>query len=263
MSCLIDRVQDACRFSLYHKWAIENSPLQVYLSALIFSPGRCITRSEFENAVPQWITQKPTIADNWSACLQTLEGHSGPVTSVAWSHNATRLVSASNDYTVKIWDPATGQCVSTFEDHSGWVTSVAWSHDATRLASASNDWTVKIWDPATGQCVSTLEICRNIGYIQFHKSNSDLLHTKSGTLDLGHVANLLLGRISADPLLPKVAGYGLSNNNTWITYQGENLIWLPPEYRPLCFAVSGTTVSIGCSSGHVLIFKFSDENPIL
>ncbi|KAL2137636.1 hypothetical protein VTI28DRAFT_8723 [Corynascus sepedonium] len=119
MSCLIDRVQDACRFSLYHKWAIENSPLQVYLSALIFSPGRCITRT--------------------------------------WSHDATRLVSASNDYTVKIWDPATGQCVSTFEDHSGWVTSVAWSHDATRLVSASDDWTVKIWDPATGQCVSTLK----------------------------------------------------------------------------------------------------------
>ncbi|RYP49468.1 hypothetical protein DL768_004827 [Monosporascus sp. mg162] len=95
--------------------------------------------------------------NDWTACLQTLEGHGGWVNSVAWSYDATRLASASNDTTIKIWDPVTGQCVSTIEGHSRLVNSVAWSHDATRLASASDDRTIKIWDPATGQCVSTLE----------------------------------------------------------------------------------------------------------
>ncbi|KAK4141539.1 WD40-repeat-containing domain protein [Dichotomopilus funicola] len=158
-SLLAERVRDACRFIVYHKWAIENSPLQVYASALVFSPASSMTRSQFKNEEPKWIIQKPTMADNWSACLQTLEGHSESVSSVAWSHNATWLASASEDKTVKIWDPATGQCVSTLEGHSGYVRSVAWSHDATRLrlASASHDKTVKIWDPATGQCISTLE----------------------------------------------------------------------------------------------------------
>ncbi|KAK4245554.1 hypothetical protein C7999DRAFT_34042 [Corynascus novoguineensis] len=82
----------------------------------------------------------------------TLEDHSDPVLSVAWSHDTTRLASASYDKTVKIWDSATGECVSTLEGHSDSVWSVAWSHDATRLASASRDETVKIWDPATGEC---------------------------------------------------------------------------------------------------------------
>ncbi|KAK3938110.1 hypothetical protein QBC46DRAFT_356117 [Diplogelasinospora grovesii] len=156
-SPLIGRVRDATRFILYHKWAIENSPLQIYASALVFSPARSITRNQFKKEEPKWIIRKPAIADNWSACLQTLEGHSDPVLSVAWSHDATRLASASYDKTVKIWDPATGACVLMLEGHSSWVSSVAWSHDATRLASASYDKMVKIWDPATGACVSTLE----------------------------------------------------------------------------------------------------------
>ncbi|KAK4148862.1 WD40-repeat-containing domain protein [Chaetomidium leptoderma] len=69
------------------------------------------------------------------------------------------LASGSDDETVKIWDPATGQCVSTLKGHASdfSVWSVAWSHDATRLASGSGDKTVKIWDPGTGQCVSTLK----------------------------------------------------------------------------------------------------------
>lgn len=153
----IGLVRDARRFILYHKWAAENSPLQLYSSAIIFSPARSITRDQFEDVIPEWVMQKPIMADNWSACLSTLEGHRKMINSVAWSHDSTRLASASDDYTVKIWDPATGQCVSMLEGHSNSVNSVAWSKDPSRLASASFDSTVKIWDPVTGQCVSTLE----------------------------------------------------------------------------------------------------------
>ncbi|KAK4246698.1 nucleoside phosphorylase domain-containing protein [Corynascus novoguineensis] len=100
-----------------------------------------------------------------------LWGHGGSVNAVAWSHDSTRLASASDDGTVKIWDAVTGQCVSTLEGHGRLVNAVAWSHDSTRLASASYDGTVKIWDPATGQCVSTLQIGHSIENPQFHNSN--------------------------------------------------------------------------------------------
>jgi len=41
-------------------------------------------------------------------------------------------------------------------------------------------------------------------------------------------------------------GYGFSTDNSWITRNGQNILWLPPEFRPACFVIRGQTVSIGC-----------------
>ena len=51
-------------------------------------------------------------------CLQTLEGHSDLVCSVAFSHDSIRLASASDDTKVKIWDTSSGKCLQTLEGHS-------------------------------------------------------------------------------------------------------------------------------------------------
>jgi WD40 repeat protein len=94
------------------------------------------------------------------ACLQTLEGHSKYVRSVAFSHDSTRLASTSKDHTVKIWDVRSnsgGTFSQTPKGHGDLVNSVAFSHDSTCLASASDDWTVKIWDVSSGACLQTLE----------------------------------------------------------------------------------------------------------
>jgi WD40 repeat protein len=71
---------------------------------------QCHKKNQFEIEELDWIIRKPIMAGNWSAYLQTLEGHSNWANSVAWSHDASWLASASEDGTVKIWDPATGRC---------------------------------------------------------------------------------------------------------------------------------------------------------
>ena len=96
-----------------HKWAIENSPLQAYASALVFSPERSLIRGLFKEEEPKWMTIKPGVGDQWSACLQTLEGHSYVVNSVAFSHDSAQLASASRDGTVKVWDASSGECLQT------------------------------------------------------------------------------------------------------------------------------------------------------
>ncbi|XTI92244.1 WD40 repeat-like protein [Cenococcum geophilum] len=117
-----------------------------------------LVRRLFQHEEPEWIIIKPAMGDGWSACLQTLEGHSDYVSSVAFSHDSARLASASNDRTVKIWDASSGACLQTLEGHSDYVSSVAFSHDSARLASASDDGTVKIWDASSGACLQTLEV---------------------------------------------------------------------------------------------------------
>jgi WD40 repeat protein len=89
--------------------------------------------------------------------FRTLEGHSGGLTSVAFSSDGQQLASGSNDRMIKIWNVATGQCLQTFKSHARYVESVEFSPDGQQLASGSYDETTKIWNMATGQCLRTLE----------------------------------------------------------------------------------------------------------
>ncbi|KAF1965715.1 HET-R [Bimuria novae-zelandiae CBS 107.79] len=153
---LNELVRDARRFIMSHKWAIEKSPLQAYASAILFSPTQSLISGLFKREEPHFII-KPDMEENWSACLQTLEGHRHEVNSVAFSPDSTRLASGSRDNTVKIWDASSGACLSTLKGHSSHISSVAFSPDSTQLTSGSEDKTVKIWDASSGACLSTLE----------------------------------------------------------------------------------------------------------
>ncbi len=88
---------------------------------------------------------------------KTLEGHSGEVWFAVYSPDRSKIVSASRDKTIKIWDAKTGKELATLEGHSNTVYSVAFSPDGTQIVSASSDKMIKIWDAKTGKELATLE----------------------------------------------------------------------------------------------------------
>ncbi|WP_438044913.1 TIR domain-containing protein [Sorangium sp. So ce128] len=93
----------------------------------------------------------------WTGEERTLHGHSESVNACAISPDGQRIVSASDDSTLRVWDLATGQLLSTLEGHSESVKACAISPDGQRIVSASWDKTLKLWDLATGQLLSSLE----------------------------------------------------------------------------------------------------------
>jgi hypothetical protein len=82
--------------------------------------------------------------------LLTLKGHTESVSSVAISPDGRRIVSGSNDRTLKIWDADTGQDLLSLKGHTWVVSSVAFSPDGQRIATASLDNTISVWDAGGG-----------------------------------------------------------------------------------------------------------------
>src|SRR5262245_50855594 len=75
-------------------------------------------------------------------------GHTERVTSVAVSDDGSRIISGSNDKTVKLWDGASGALLRTFYGHAGPVTSVGVS-GGSHIISGGADKTIRQWDAAT------------------------------------------------------------------------------------------------------------------
>ncbi|KND91690.1 Vegetative incompatibility protein HET-E-1, partial [Tolypocladium ophioglossoides CBS 100239] len=73
MQQLAHLVRDALRFILSHRGAIEIAPLQLYASALVFSPTRSLVKNLFEHEKPSWIISPPAMGLDWNACVQTLD----------------------------------------------------------------------------------------------------------------------------------------------------------------------------------------------
>ena len=87
------------------------------------------------------------------------------VTTCKFSPDSKRIVSASWDNTLKLWDAESGTALATLRGHSGRVNACAYSPDGGRIVSGSGcagfsnhlDYTVRIWDAASGAQLTTLE----------------------------------------------------------------------------------------------------------
>jgi WD40 repeat protein/serine/threonine protein kinase len=85
-----------------------------------------------------------------------LRGHVGEVYGVAYSPDGKSLLSAGEDGTIRLWDPASGRELHVVKAHDSCTNDLAFSPDGLRVASTSCDGTTKIWDAATWQQLMVL-----------------------------------------------------------------------------------------------------------
>jgi WD40 repeat protein len=90
------------------------------------------------------------------------------VRSVALTPDGGRVLSASADSTLILWDIESGRQLRQYEGHDTQVQGVAISPDGRLAISGSNDTTLILWDLETGEILQRLsghdDIIRNVDF---------------------------------------------------------------------------------------------------
>ena len=101
------------------------------------------------------------------ACERTMKGHTVEWgMSAAFNADGLKIVSASEDMTMRVWDAASGACEQTMKVHVGRVNSAGFSPDGREIVSTGGDMTMRIWDLAIGDCRRTIHQLGVVGGIQ-------------------------------------------------------------------------------------------------
>lgn len=104
-------------------------------------------------------------------------GHTGPVNAIDLSRASKRVISASGDGTLILWDIQSRRLLRTFSGHSRGLACVAFvgsassscgiqepcgSGEGELVVSGSNDKTIRIWHASSGECLCLLEGHENL-----------------------------------------------------------------------------------------------------
>ncbi|KAJ5970535.1 WD-repeat protein [Penicillium vulpinum] len=151
-------VHDAKRFLSSHSPALEKAPLQVYHSAMLFTPSASIIRKFYAHHNSTWLSTQPALVHNWSEYLQTFTP-SEWVDALEFSSDGKMLASLTSQG-IWLWDAKarTERHFSLTRLTGAELGRLQFSPDGKLLAlRLPYDSTVQIWNIPAGRIQYVIE----------------------------------------------------------------------------------------------------------
>lgn len=122
------------------------------------------TKKNTKVSTKEWTKKTPIVS-----YMTTLKGHALTVTSAAITADNNRVISGSQDNTIKVWNLGSSQLERTLSGHTGTVNYLSVTPDGKHIVSAESK-SVRIWNLQTGALIRKLE---NSGTISFVRTSQD------------------------------------------------------------------------------------------
>jgi WD40 repeat protein len=143
--------------------------------------GRQLASVTYEDEVHQVVLQEVATGRE----LKRVSAHRETINALTFTPDGRRLVTASDDNTVAVWDLETGAVLPAYAGHQGAVRCVAFAPDGTRIMSGGRDGTIRTWDTATGRSSSVKPVLQGLA---LSADGSRLAGTRKGRFALWDVA---------------------------------------------------------------------------
>ncbi|KAJ5664302.1 hypothetical protein N7507_005033 [Penicillium longicatenatum] len=193
-SKLLAFLNDAERFMARNLAIMTEAPLQIYGSALLFSPRKSIIKSLFWGERSSYITSIAGLASGWDSCLQSLNP-GGTAKQVMFSPDGKYFASASS--TLQLWDTAIGVSILQFDTDNEYPHCLAFSPDGETLVAGFQE-KIRIYDVASKGCKNTFDVpecdIRALGFSSDGKSlafTSDFAFKSWNSSDRQHQIKVL------------------------------------------------------------------------
>ncbi len=163
--------------------------------------------------------------------LVTLAGHDGAVLASAFSADGS-AVTASDDGSVRFWDPGTGRLIHRITGPRDRITAIAMSGDGTRIAIGGRDGIATVCDAGTGRVL-----------MPFHGQGGPV-YSVAVSADGGSIAT----------------GYADGTADVWNISTGRRLVTLRRHNGPIfsiAFRNNGLSIVTGSNDGTAILWNIA------
>ncbi|MEL7146075.1 MAG: hypothetical protein AAFO69_06880, partial [Bacteroidota bacterium] len=88
-------------------------------------------------------------------------GHAEAINKILYGVDGRHIITCSDDYTIKIWEVASGKEMRTLFAHTKSVNDIALSPDGTKIVSVSDDRKIIVWDFESGEILKEIKEHKN------------------------------------------------------------------------------------------------------